>query len=165
MIRTNRLLLRPWQMEDAVALHALWTEPEVRRYLWDDAVIPLALAEKLVQDHLVTQEKLMIGYWAICLAGQSELAGFCGFRPIDEGPEIELLYGLRAEHWRRGLATEASRAALDYLWKATSYRRVYARTDPPNARSVEVMKRLGMRFESATDAHIAYVLARPDEGL
>ena len=76
--------------------------------------------------------------------------GFCGFRFIDEGPEIELVYGLQAEHWGKGLATEACMAALDYLWRFTDYRQVYARTDPPNDKSVRVMLRLGMTHESTT---------------
>ena len=162
VIETDRLLLRPWRRDDTEALHSLWTEPDVRRYLWDDVVIPFDTAEQLVEDHLLAQEQWKLGYWAIFRAGDSQLAGFCGFRRIEEGPEIELLYGLRSEHWGKGLATEASRAALGYLWQATSYQRVYARTDPPNSRSVEVMKRLGMRHDSTTATRIVYVLARPN---
>ena len=36
---TARLVLRPLQAIDADELHALWTAPGVRRYLWDDEVI------------------------------------------------------------------------------------------------------------------------------
>jgi ribosomal-protein-alanine N-acetyltransferase len=89
------------------------------------------------------------------------IAGFCGFRFIDAGPEIELMYGLRGEYWGKGLATEASFAALDYLWRSTAFQRVYARTDPPNVRSVQVMLRLGMKHESTTPQMIVYVLQRP----
>jgi RimJ/RimL family protein N-acetyltransferase len=50
---------------------------------------------------------------------------------------------------------------MDYLWRATGFDRVYARTDPPNERSVLVMERLGMRHESTTPSMITYVLTRP----
>jgi ribosomal-protein-alanine N-acetyltransferase len=164
LIRTNRVVLRPWLRDDVDALHALWTAPEVRRYLWDDIVISREIAEEIVESHLKTLDELKIGYWALhipCRVSTSEasIAGFCGFRPI--GTEIELMYGLRREHWGKGLATEACTAALEYLWQSTAYERVHARTDPPNRRSVELMRRLNMTHESTTAFLITYVLRRP----
>jgi RimJ/RimL family protein N-acetyltransferase len=152
--------------DDIDALHALWTAPEVRRYLWDDVVITRDRAADVVESHLVTVESHNIGYWALHTpppeteAG-APIGGFCGFRFIDNTPEIELMYGLRGEHWGKGLATEASLAALDYLWRSTGFQQVYARTDPPNKTSVQVMLRLGMTHESTTEKMIVYVLRRP----
>jgi RimJ/RimL family protein N-acetyltransferase len=71
------------------------------------------------------------------------------------------MYGLSVEHWGRGLGTEACTAAIAYLWRTTSYQRVFARTDPPNERSVRVIVRLGMTLESTTNAMMTYVLRRP----
>jgi [ribosomal protein S5]-alanine N-acetyltransferase len=163
-IRTDRLLLRPLQRDDVDALHQVWTAPEVRRYLWDDVVIPRETAQQVIESHLATVDRLNLGFWALHILPVSPFAtptaGFCGFRLIDDGPEIELLYGLRGKHWGKGLATEASTAALDYLWRSTSYQRVYARTDPPNGKSVQVMRRLGMKHESTTPSTITYVLYR-----
>jgi RimJ/RimL family protein N-acetyltransferase len=162
ILRTEHILLRPWTRGDVDALHALWTLPEVRRYLWDDAVITRETAEQAVVSHLVTIEKRGIGYWALHIPpSASPIAGFCGFRFIDDGPDIELMYGLQPEHWGKGLATEASLAAVEYLWRSTEYERVYARTDPPNRKSVQVMQRLGMTQESTTESMIMYVLRRP----
>jgi ribosomal-protein-alanine N-acetyltransferase len=77
-------------------------------------------------------------------------AGFCGFRYIDDAPDIELLYGLLPDYWGQGLATEAARAALAYGFDAALFTRVYVRTDVPNRASVRVMERLGMKFERET---------------
>lgn len=163
-IRTCRLLLRPWTADVVDALHALWAAPEVRRHLWDDVLISRETAEDVVGTHF-TLEHLGIGYWTVTLCAKApdaqELAGFCGFRPIDEGPEIELLYGLKGEYWGKGMITEACSAVLDHLWSNTGYQRVYGRTDPPNEKSVQVMQRLGMRHESTTAFTITYVLHRP----
>jgi len=38
-LATRRLLLEPFRPEHVDFLHDLWTEPDVRRYLWDDRVI------------------------------------------------------------------------------------------------------------------------------
>jgi RimJ/RimL family protein N-acetyltransferase len=166
VMRTQRILLRPWTREDVDLLHALWTAPEMRRYLWDDVVITRDTAEMVVESHLDTVKRHGIGYWAlhilpsISLMG-APMAGFCGFRFIDEGPEIELMYGLRADWWGKGLATEACIAALEFLWRSTKLAQVYARTDPPNEKSVQVMLRLGMTHVSTTESMITYVLHRP----
>jgi RimJ/RimL family protein N-acetyltransferase len=165
-IRTRRILLRPWTRDDVDALHELWTAPEVRRYLWDDVVITRQTAEQVVDSVLRTEELHGIGCWTLYMTpdvsgADTLIDGFCGFRLIDEGPEIELLYGLRGEHWGKGLTTEAGAAALEYLWRATAYQQVYARTDPPNIKSVSVMQRLGMTHHSTTPEMISYVLRRP----
>ena len=168
VIRTQRLVLRPWTFKDIDGLHALWTSPEVRRYLWDDVVITRDVAERLVDSHIATSEHHGIGYWALHVLpvslAESPVAGFCGFRFMDDGPEIELVYGLQAEHWRKGLATEACLAAIDYLWRSTGFQLVYARTDPPNQDSVRVMRRIGMAHESTAPSTITYVLRRPRGG-
>jgi len=164
-MRTERILLRPWTRDDVDALHALWTAPDMRRYLWDDIVITRQTAEQLVESHLLAADKDGIGYWALHTSPaisvpEPPIAGFCGFRRINEGSGIELMYGLQVAHWGKGLATEACVAALEYLWQSTSYQQVYARTDPPNYRSIQVMLRLGMKRESATETMITYVLRR-----
>ena len=125
------ILLRPWTRDDVDALHALWTTPELRRYLWDNTLITLDTAKQLVESHLAIANGCAIGYWALHIPppislSAAPIAGFCGFRFIDDGPEIELMYGLQAEHWGKGLATEACMAALDYLWRSSDYPQVYA---------------------------------------
>ena len=85
VMHTERILLRAWTREDVDSLHALWTQPEVRRYLWDDVAITRDTAEKMVESHLDTVNRHGIGYWAlhilppISLVG-APMAGFCGFR-------------------------------------------------------------------------------------
>lgn len=164
-LRTERLLLRPWKRDDLDALHALWTAPAVRRYLWDDVVISRETAEQVIESHLVTSGEHGIGYWALHVLPippeGAPIDGFCGLRFIDDSAEIELMYGLQAEYWGKGLAAEACRAAIEYLWRATVYQQVYARTDVPNIKSLQVMLRLGMTLESATDSMITYSIRRP----
>jgi [ribosomal protein S5]-alanine N-acetyltransferase len=160
-IATDRLSLRPFTQDDVDVLHAVWTDPDVRRYLWDDIVIPRERAVDVVRSHLESVAASGIGYWVVHTAEDKPVIGFCGFRFIEGGNEIELMYGLLPQYWRRGLATEASRAALDYLWRNTSFVRAWARTDPPNTKSVEVMRRLHMRHVSSTATIISYVIERP----
>jgi RimJ/RimL family protein N-acetyltransferase len=144
--------------------HALWTAPAVRRYLWDDVVITRETVEQVVDSHLETANHHGIGYWAIHVlpvSAETPITGFCGFRFIGDGSDIELMFGLQAESWGRGFATEACLAAIEYLWRSTGFQVVYGRTDPPNEGSVRVMRRLGMTLASVEASTVTYVLRRP----
>lgn len=145
-LETPRLTLRPLSLADVDALHALWTNAEVRRYLWDDLVISRERAEDTVRASLACAEQHGIGLWVVLLRDAQPPAGFCGFVFRDNAAAPELLYGLAPKHWGRGLATEAARAAVAWLYQQRRWSRVTAATDPPNVASVRVLERLGMRF-------------------
>jgi RimJ/RimL family protein N-acetyltransferase len=145
LIRTDRLTLRPWTEQDIDALHKIWTDGGVRRHLFDDIVISRERAAELVASHLKTVASHGIGFWALQTPPANEMIGFCGFGFPEDSPDPELMYGLLPKYWGQGLATEAARAALDYIWTSTEFPRVYARTDPPNSRSTRVLERLKMQ--------------------
>lgn len=54
---------------------------------------------------------------------------------------------LAREHWGRGYATEAATGWLDHAFESLGLPRVISITDPPNERSLAVMRRLGMEFD------------------
>lgn len=145
-IETDRLLLRPLAPADAEAMHALWTDPAVRRYLFDDEIIPRAV----VDDEIAGSARLMAargyGLWAVRLRDTHEIVGFCGYRFFHEPPQLQLLYGLAPAYWRRGLATEAARAMIRYGLDVNGFERIIASADAPNVASHRVLERAGMRF-------------------
>ena len=54
---------------------------------------------------------------------------------------------LAHQHWGRGYATEAATGWLDHAFGTLGLPRVISITDPPNRRSLAVMRRLGMVFD------------------
>jgi ribosomal-protein-alanine N-acetyltransferase len=159
-LNTDHCYLRPWTPDDLGALQQLLADADVRRYLCDDEIFPAEQVSGLINRHLQLVEDRNAGMWFVHEKPGSPLIGFCGFLPVEGTPDIELMYGLLPQFWGRGLATEVSRAVLEHLWAQTDFERVLARTDPPNLKSVEVMKRLGMTCLSSTESMITYVLPR-----
>ena len=148
ILTTERLVLRPCAGSDVDALHALWTDPKVRRWLWDDRVIDRATAAEVVAAS--EQSFAASGYGQWCVAerhGDGALVGFAGLRAIEDTPEIEVLYGFAPSHWGKGLATEAARAVLAHGFETVGLARIAGRTDTPNRDSARVLERLGMTFE------------------
>lgn len=145
ILETARLRLRPCDRGDVDALHALWTHPDVRRFLWDDRRIARDEAEAVVEASLDSFAERGFGQWVVAAANDPDPIGFCGLRPIGEGGEIELLYGFHPAHWGRGLATEAAAAVLGHAFGRLGLPAVAGRADSPNRASLRVLARLGMR--------------------
>jgi len=146
-LHTARLQLQPYRLSDIDALHQLWTDPAVRKYLWDDKIIPRETAAEVVTASLADWSMHGYGQWTIHTPESHDVIGFCGLRAAAEGEPPELLYGLAPAYWGQGLATEAALTVLRYGFERLNFARVWAVTDPPNLASVRVMERLGMQFD------------------
>ncbi len=62
-------------------------------------------------------------------------------------PRVELGYVIAREYWRRGIATEASRAVTDWALEQASLWRVWAFVDVDNVASARVLEKIGMTRE------------------
>jgi ribosomal-protein-alanine N-acetyltransferase len=164
-LRTARLVLRPLEPADREALHRLWTDPDVRRYLWDDRVIDLATVDEVIAKTSASFAAEGFGLFALREPGGAELLGAVGIHRLQPGGEPELIYSLAPACWGRGLASEASRAVIADAFERLGFARVLARTDPPNRASLAVMQRLGMELEGERQedgrATVSYTLTRP----
>lgn len=145
-IETRRLLLRPLGAGDLDETHALWTQPDVRRFLFDDEVILEEKALELLRRSERDFEERGYGLWGVRRRGSESLIGFCGLLRDEETGEAELLYGLSREVWGGGLATEAALAVIRHGFERAGLSRVVASADAGNVASVRVMERLGMGF-------------------
>jgi RimJ/RimL family protein N-acetyltransferase len=139
-----RLELRASVLGDLGELHALWTDAEVRRFLFDDRRISESEAQAFVQASVVDFAARGYGIWLVFEKGRRRLAGFAGLLRNPEGPP-NLVYGIRPDLAARGYATEAARAVLDHSFAALGLAEIAADVDEPNAASIRVLEKLGMR--------------------
>jgi len=143
-LTTERLVLRPLAPEDGGRLHALWTDEPVRRFLWDGRAIPLEQTQAVVEESVRLFRERGLGLWAVRERGGEDLLGVAGYWYFRTPPSLELLFAVAAPHWRRGIATEASRSVLAYGFLTLGFDVIAASTDVANAASVRVLEKLGM---------------------
>lgn len=168
LLETARLALPPFTLADLDFLHALWLDPPVRRYLWDDQIISREQAREVIEASLASFATDAYGFWLLQLKESHRPVGFCGLRRFSDAQiaagQVEILYGVTPDEWGKGLAVEAARAVLHFGFEQAQLERIYAGADPPNAASFRVMEKLGMRFDHQTELHglpaIYYVITR-----
>jgi [ribosomal protein S5]-alanine N-acetyltransferase len=146
IIVTARLTLRSLSIDDVDCVHAMWTDAAVRRHLWDNVVVPRERAEEMVRAVVASFEASGRGMWLIFEKGSHTPCGFCGFLPPKDDERTELIYGLLPSAWGRGYATESARAVIAHAFQTLGVGTIFASCDAPNAASVRVLERLGMRF-------------------
>ena len=149
VLSTERLVLRPVTTDDHAALLAHWTQPDVRRFLFDGAALSAAEVTETIGESVADFAARGYGIWLIelgsgaALAGSAPLVGTAGLRPLEESG-LEIFYSLAPGAWGRGYATEAARAVVEYGLGPLGLPEVLAEVDEGNIASVAVVKRLGM---------------------
>lgn len=138
--------LRRARMADVDVLHALLRVPEVYEFLVDGVAPPregvVAWLDRSEEDFA----KAGLGIWLL-EDGRGSVMG-CVRLTIDvPAPrDAELTYLLHPDAWGRGLATRMGVTVIDLAFASGAVDRLWAGADGPNARSIAVMERLGMRF-------------------
>jgi len=149
VLSTERLVLRPVTTDDHAALLAHWTQPDVRRFLFDGAALSAAEVTETIGESVADFAARGYGIWLIelgsgaALAGSAPLVCTAGLRPLEESG-LEIFYSLAPGAWGRGYATEAARAVVEYGLGPLGLPEVLAEVDEGNIASVAVVKRLGM---------------------
>jgi len=143
VLTTERLVLRPVTAQDHGRLLAHWTAPEVRRFLFDGAIVSPEEITGAIEDSARDFAAGGCGLWLIWETDGTEMAGTAGLMPLaDLG--LEVFYSLAPGAWGQGYATEAARAVVEHALGRLGLPEVLAEVDQGNAGSVAVIERLGM---------------------
>ncbi len=153
VITTNRLILRPWIPEDIEPFAKLNADPLVREYF--SSILNRKESDhvaKFISDEI---EKNGYGFWAVSAPQISDFIGFIGIRPVDFEshftPAVEIGWRLAREFWGNGYATEGATAALKYGFQTLNLDEIVAFTAVANARSRNVMEKIGMHRSPEDD--------------
>jgi ribosomal-protein-alanine N-acetyltransferase len=134
---------RPISEDHAEQLHAVWSSPGVRRFLWDDEVITIERTRIAIETSQRLFGEHAFGLWGVWPTASPNLIGFCGLWSFREPPNLELLYGIAESLWGQGYATEVAHAVMTYCFDSLDMPVVRASTDAANAASMRVLEKLG----------------------
>jgi len=149
-IRTERLTIRPLEPGDVEAMHSVYSDPEVTRFI-PGGVRDLDGTRQRVADLIAHQDRYGVSKWAVTLSDSDVVIGDCGLQFLPGRPELELGFHFARGHWGRGYATEAGSACLAWALASRS-ERILAIVDPQHRVSQRILLKLGMR--SIGDDHL-----------
>lgn len=141
-LRTDRLLLRPFQLTDADDVYAYACDSEWGRYLPVPSPYEYRDAVEFVARSVLTSWDVNPAF-AICLSGRC--VGGINIRVDASRGTAEIGYSIAREHWGRGLVSEAAMAVMDWAFNEFGLAKITAMADLANTRSSRVMEKLGMR--------------------
>jgi RimJ/RimL family protein N-acetyltransferase len=151
-IKTERLVLRPFEARDLAGFVALNADPLVRQHFpgvltaEESAAQMARIQAGFARDGFAFAAVERRGDGAFL--GMAGLARFAGAGPL--GPCVEIGWRFAAAHWGQGYATEAARGWLDWGF-AKGLPRIVAFTVAENRPSQAVMERAGMVRDAGLD--------------
>ena len=145
-LKTKRLILRPFTMEDAQAVFDYSHQPNVGLNAgWKP--------HDSVEETRDTMQQIFIGkegVFAIVVQETGQLIGSVGLidDPKRENPRAKMLgYALSENYWGKGFMTEAVHALMRYAFERMEVDLVSAYCYPNNRRSRNVLQKCGFEFE------------------
>ncbi len=149
-LKTDRLLLRPFDLRDVEDVLAYASEPEFARYL----PVPQPYTRDDAVEFVARQ---VLAEWstrpAFAMVFDGHVVGGLGLRVDGRHERAELGYALARQHWGKGLTLEAAQAVVGWGFERYSLYKVYARADLRNRQSWRVMEKLGMVREGVLRSH------------
>lgn len=150
-LRTERLLLRPFEEDDIDDFHAYRSLPEVQRYLYSEPHTLQdsqdALTKQITQTELTEDGQGIVV--AVYLPERERVIGEVGLTWTSrEHRQGEAGYIFHPDFHGKGYAREATEVMLKLGFGDLGLHRIIARCEPRNEPSWRLMERLGFRREA-----------------
>lgn len=152
VLRTARLVLRPFADEDRRAFAALNTDAEVMAEF--PAVLTPAQSDAFIDFAEAKRAQTGFGFSAVATP-EGQFLGMCGLNapgfPAPFMPCVEIGWRFARGAWGKGYATEAAQAWLGHGFGPLGLNEIVSFTATTNKRSEAVMQRIGMTRDIAGD--------------
>lgn len=147
-IETERLILRPFCLEDIASSYAMNLDAEVSQYTGDGGIVSRAEIERRIkEDVLGDYKKHGFGRLAVELKGENNFIGFAGLKYLEDMDAVDLGYRFMKQYWGKGIATEAGKACIQLGFQTLELKKMIAMVLPENLASIGVLKKLSFEFE------------------
>ncbi|NGX58334.1 MAG: Spermidine N(1)-acetyltransferase [Chlamydiae bacterium] len=153
ILKTKRLILRPWKPEDLPLFAKINTDERVMDYF--PSTLSTEESDAFAQRIQDQFKKKNYGLWAVEVPGVAPFIGFVGLIdhdfPAHFTPCIEIGWRLAFDYWGKGYAFEAAAKVMDYAFNELNIEELVSMTAVLNHRSQKLMEKLGMTRDPKDD--------------
>lgn len=147
---SERLGFRNWKDSDLESLAKMNANPEVMEFF--PSTVSRADTAKFIERMQNEYDQYGFCYFAVDLLTSNEFIGFIGLSnkdfEADFTPCVDIGWRIDPEHWYKGYATEGAKASLSYGFDQMALKSIVSMAPKINKKSIAVMKKIGMHFES-----------------
>lgn len=149
LIKTNRLILRQFTIDDIHAAFSNWTSDEkVTEFLRWPTHENMTTTERVLKDWIAGYARKDFYQWAIVPKEIGEPIGTISVVDMDEMTEkVHIGYCIGSRWWNQGYTSEALSAIISFFFGQVEVKRIESQHDPDNPNSGKVMKKCGMTYE------------------
>lgn len=156
IIETERLIIRRFVSNDAADVYEACNDYEVAKTTLG---IPWPYTKEMAEGwitKLAQREEEGSSYeYAICLKeNPNQIVGCIALTDVNpKARRAEMGYWVARKHWRKGIATEAAKAMIDFGFEKLGLHSVMARYFDINPASGRVMQKCGMTYVGTIRDH------------
>jgi ribosomal-protein-alanine N-acetyltransferase len=144
VLETERFILRAAVSDDAPEIFGLWSNPQVVRYLARQPMTSLEEGVQRVEAYQTQFAEQLSIQWMITPREHGRVIGNCLFWNFEKAHDrAEIGYMLSPDYWGKGIMVEVASRVLNFGFTTMGLHSVEARTDPANAASQGLLKKLG----------------------
>ena len=152
-LKTERMTLRPFKLDDVEDTYAFASDPEWRMYLpsssWPDPYTRRDAEKWVARQVLAPWETTPM----FAIEYEKRVVGWIKLNVDDERQIASMAYALHKEHWGKGLVPEAATVLMDWGFTDLSLAKIFAGAEAPNTPSQRVMEKVGMKREAVLRSH------------
>lgn len=143
VLESDRLLLRPFTLEDAKDVFLYASDDMVTKYLTWSSHKDIEESEKVVRELFIDKS----GTFAIELRSEQKCIGGIDLRLCVQHNKAGVGYVLNRRYWKNGYMSEALNSLLEFSFLKLKLNRVEAEYYAGNEGSGRVMQKCGMKYE------------------
>ena len=150
-LETERLLLRPYRLEDLDDLHAMFSDPEHMR--WYPEPFSREVSLEWLERQIARHQTRGYALWIVEDRRTGAFLGTAGpsLLTIGEADEVEIGWHTRPGRKGEGIAPEAGAAARDWAFANLEVDHLIALVRPENRPSGRVAVKIGMHVDREVD--------------
>lgn len=143
MLQTDRLVLRPFSMDDVMDVFLYASNKDVTKYLTWEAHTDLLQTEKTIKELYINSP----GTYAIELRSENKCIGCIDLRLDKKNNKGSFGYVLNQNYWGQGYMSEALMITLNFAFAKLNLNRIQSTHYVGNEASGFVMQKCGMKYE------------------
>lgn len=151
VIKTHRLILRPWCTDDAQSLYKYASDPDIGIPAGWPPHTSVQNSREIIKNILSAENTFAVCTMDNIAIGSVGLKTGDATDMTDKPDECELGYWIGKEYWGKGYIPEAAAAVIDYAFEKLSMNAIWCGYYDGNEKSKRVQEKLGFVYNHTAD--------------